>query len=95
MKYSPLFTLISVDGVRRHLELVDGAYAVGKKRKPATLSEAIRAVLLEGKGARFMTSGGTHKGVLSWSTARTICAYELDPGLAAQLGVAPTGRRPI
>lgn len=96
MTHDKRFALVDRQGDARYAAIIAGSYQVGKERDqlPCNIEEFARAILIEGKGGRFVCADGRKPAVLKYGgRAREACAYELDPAIAQRLGLPSQGRR--
>jgi len=97
MNYNPKFALIDKVGDARYAAIIDGTYQIGKdsRRKPSTIEDFARAILLNGDDGRFVCADGRKPAVLKYISTRKLEAvgYKLDPAIAARLGIAAYGKK--
>lgn len=97
MNHNPKFALIDKAGDARFAAIIDGTYQIGKdrRRKPTTIEDFARAVLIDGESGRFVCADGRKPAVLKYISARNVesVAYRIDPTIAAKLGIAAYGNR--
>lgn len=96
MSHDKRFALIDQQGDARYAAIIAGSFQVGKERDqlPGNIEDFARAILIDGKGGRFVCADGRKPAVLKYGgRAREACAYKLDPAIARRLGVPPQGHR--
>ena len=97
MNYNPKFALIDKAGDARYAAIIEGTYQIGKdrRRKPSTIEDFARAILVNGEDGRFVCADGRKPAVLKYISTRKLeaVAYRLDPAIAARLGIAAYGTR--
>lgn len=96
MTHDKRFALIDQQGDTRYAAIIAGSFQVGKERDllPGNIEDFARAILIDGKGGRFVCADGRKPAVLKYGgRAREACAYKLDPAIALRLGVPPQGHR--
>jgi len=87
------FVIFDRDGQPYYAARIDGKFQVGKERDIVTdsLAEFASAVIKRSLGGRFLTPNG-HKSIMGvGGRARTAVRYELDPKIAAAIGVPARG----
>lgn len=72
---------------------IDGKFQIGKERDILTdsLGEFASAVIKRSLGGRFLTPTGNKSVMGIGGRARTAVRYELDPSVAASIGVPARG----
>ncbi len=97
MNYNPKFALIDKAGDARYAAIIDGTYQIGKdrRRKPSTVEDFARAILLNGEDGRFVCADGRKPALLKYISTRNLeaVAYRLDPVIAVRLGIDSSGTR--
>lgn len=97
MPHGRRFALIDKQGRKRFAAIINGTFQIGKDRRrtPADLVTFARAILVEGEDGRFECADGTMKGVLTFISKRDVVAvaYDLDPAIAAKLGIPAQGSK--
>lgn len=96
MTHDNRFALIDQQGDARYAAIIAGSFQVGKERDQLSgnMEDFARAILIEGKGGRFVCADGRKPAVLKYGgRAREACAYKLDPAIALRLSIPPQGHR--
>ncbi|MCC5610773.1 hypothetical protein LC612_29510 [Nostoc sp. CHAB 5834] len=97
MNHNPKFALIDKAGDSRFAAIIDGTYQIGKdrRRKPTSIEDFARAVLIDGEDGRFVCADGRKPALLKYISTRNVeaVAYRIDPIIAAKLGIDAYGRK--
>lgn len=96
MNHDTRFALIDTAGDERFAARINGAFQIGKERDatPTDIEAFARAILVEGKGGRFVCADGRKPGVLKFrGRAKEAVAYRLDPAIARKLRIPSTASR--
>jgi hypothetical protein len=87
------FAIFDRSGQGYYAARIEGKFQVGKERDIVTdsLAEFASAVIKRSLGGRFLTPSG-RKSIMGFGgRARTAVRYELDPAVAAAIGVPSRG----
>jgi len=94
--HDPRFALIDTDGDERFAARIDGTFQIGKAKDdtPTDIEKFAHAILVDGRGGRFVCADGRKPAVLKFvGRPRAVVGYRLDPQIAAKLGIPPTKSR--
>lgn len=92
MRYDKRLVLVDADGEDRFAAIIKGSFQVGKAREsqPTDIVDFARAILIEGKGGRFVCADGRKPGVLKFGV-RESSMFRLDAEVAAKLRLPTVG----
>ena len=96
MTHDKRFALIDREGDARFAAIISNTYQVGKARDelPDSIESFARAILVDGKGGRFVCADGRKPALLKFGGRATEAqSYRLDPVIAQRIGVPPQGTR--
>lgn len=87
------FAIFDRNGRPYYAARIAGKFQLGKERDTVTdsLAEFASAVIKDALGGRFLTPTGKKSIMGVGGRARTAVRYELDPAVAATIGVPPRG----
>lgn len=96
MTHDTCFALIDADGDERFADRINGTFQIGKERDatPTDIEAFAHAILVDGKGGRFVCADGRKPAVLKFmGQTRAVTGYRLDPAIADRLGIPATASR--
>lgn len=96
MNHDIRFALIDTDGDERFAARIKGTFQIGKAKDatPTDIEQFAHAILVDGRGGRFVCADGCKPAVLKFiGRGRAVVGYRLDPQIAEKLGVPPIGMR--
>jgi hypothetical protein len=96
MTHHTRFALIDTDGDERFAAIIDGTFQVGKAKEatPTSIERFAHAILVDGRGGRFVCADGRKPGVVKFvGRPRAIVGYRLAQDIADKLGVPATASR--
>lgn len=96
MTHDTRFVLIDTDGDERFAAIIDGTFQIGKAKEatPTDIEKFAHAILVDGRGGRFVCADGSKPAVLKFiGQGRSVVGYRLAPQIAAKLGIPPSGSR--
>ena len=96
MNHDTRFALIDTDGDERFAAIINGTFQIGKAKDdaPTDIEKFAHAILVDGRGGRFVCADGRKPAVLKFlGRPRAVVGYRLDPQIAAKLGIPTTGSR--
>ena len=95
-RHDTSFALIDTDGDERFAARINDTFQIGKAKEgtPTDIEKFAHAILVDGRGGRFVCGDGRKPAVLKFiGRPRAVVGYRLYHKIAEKLGIPPTGSR--